>query len=372
MHKSQHVFLVILFFTILWAGCKQQQGSVPEPNLGNHPVYKHYSFSKDEKVIELGAVIPSAAITHLIEVMKRDEILKEELRRIGYTVKFYFFLESGDMIPSIKNGSLEGAILGDTPTLMLMMASVGKVTIISLFGKGSVALVSRDAYRVQDLKNKRVAYPYGSSAHYYLLRLLKEKGLSDADIKHVPMKQSDMIEAFKQKRIDAFATFEPTATIYTKIDPTLHIINRSFANYNFLSIRKEYATKHRQAILAVLAAQFRAMAWLRASERNLRRASYWVAEDAGKIIPLPMENYIADLDALCNENLLSNITDYIEVVNSRVLGGDGDMRKEFEFLKTQGIIPQQSDWKDIKKDFDTHAVPDVLKNRKLQQSRIRP
>jgi|GEM_PF-1643306 len=370
MRKRRYACLVVLFFVLLWAGCEQQRESIPAANLENHPIYKRYTFSNDEKVIELGASLPSSTVTHLIEVMKRDQILKQELAQVGYTVKFYFFQKGGDVMYFIKNDSLKGAFVGDMPTLM--MASSGKVTIISLFSKVGVALVSRDVYRVRDLKNMRVAYPYGSNAHYYLLKLLKENGLSEADIIQVQMDNREMLDAIRQKRIDAFTTFEPTAMIYTKMDPTLHIINRSLSSYNFFSVRKEYASKNPRAVRAILAAQFRAMFWLRESDRNLNRASRWVAEETMKIVSLPMDKYIANLNALCDENLLGNITDYFDVVSRSVLADDGDIRKEFDFLKTKGIIPQQQEWNDVKRNFDTLAVPDVLKNMRHTKSRIRP
>jgi hypothetical protein len=224
--------------------------------------------------------------------------------------------------------------------------------VISLFHKGSVSLVSREYYRVRDLRNKRVAYPHGSTAHYYLMKLLQEHGMSMADIRPSLMNTNDMFEAMKHGRIDALTTFEPTATVFTRIDPTLHTINRSFSSYGFFIVQKEYAQKHPRAVQALRAAQFRAMAWLRASERNLNRASNWVAGGSEQFFSLPLGQQVKDLDSLCAEDLLRSTVEYSLVMGRDVLGDNGDVSGEFELLKRQGFIPEDKQWHDIKANID--------------------
>lgn len=369
MRKSAFFFLIVPLSLVLWSGCREQE-KIPAGDFENHPIYKHYQFSNDEKVIEIGVPTPWSTVGHIVEVMKRDEVLKEELGRGGYTVKFFPFLKGNEINYFMSKGSLEGTIMGDVPTLK--MAAEGRITVLSLFHKGSVSLVSRDAFRVRDLRNKRVAYPHGSVAHYYLLRLLKEKGMSDADIRHAPMDTSDMFEAIKQKRIDAFTTFEPTATVYMRLDPTLHTINRSFSSYGFFSIRKDYAAAHERAIRALLAAQFRARTWLVTSDRNLHRASGWVADDSEKFMPLPLKKHITELDTHCAEDLLGIMSDYDAVMSRDVLGDDGDLRREFEFLKDKGLISRDREWKDVKANIDTRMLTEALKDGRHAASRISP
>jgi hypothetical protein len=368
MRKSTFFFLIVPLFLMLWSGCSKQE-KVPAGDFENHPIYKHYQFSNDEKVIEIGVPTPWATVGHIVEVMKRDEILAEELARGGYSVKFYPFLKGDEINYFMGKGSLEGTIMGDAPTLK--MAAEGRITVLSLFHKGSVSLVSRDVFRMKDLKNKRIAYPHGSVAHYYLLRLLKEKGMSEADIRHAPMDTSDMFEAIEQKRIDAFTTFEPTATVYTRLDPTLHTINRSFSSYGFFSVRKNYAAAHERAIRALLAAQFRARTWLVTSDRNRHLASGWVADESEKFMPLPLKKFIAELDALCAEDVLS-MSDYAGVMKRDVLGDGGEMQREFEFLKEKGLISREREWKDVKANIDTRTLTEALKDRRHTASRVSP
>ena len=105
--------------------------------------------------------------------MKRDDLFQQELKSIGCKVVFYPFMKGEDINHFMKKGLLEGSVIGDMPTLK--MASEGYIDVISVFNKGSVSLVSRDIYRVRDLKGKKVAYPYGSIAHYYSVEDFRRK-----------------------------------------------------------------------------------------------------------------------------------------------------------------------------------------------------
>ncbi len=369
---TRHEIFILLFFLLLgisWAGCKEPQKS-PAVNFEAHPLYRQYHLSRDEKTIEIGVPTPWATVSHLVEVMKRDEILTKDLRRMGYTVKFYPFLKGDEINYFLKKGALEGAIMGDVPTLK--MAAEGSITVFSLFHKGSVSLVSRDVYRVKDLKHKRIAFPSGSIAHFYLLELLKKNGMSLRDIRPVPMDTRDMFEAIEQRKLDALTTFEPMATVYTRLDPRLHTINRSYSTYGFLSMRKDYAARHPRAIQALLEAQFRAVTWLQESDRNISRASRWVAGESAKVMPLPLGNYISVLDSLCAEDLLNNVDVYETVMDREILADDGALRKEFEFLRQEDVIARDKTWNDVRANIDTRLLSRVLKSARPAASRILP
>ncbi|MBI5213548.1 MAG: NrtA/SsuA/CpmA family ABC transporter substrate-binding protein [Nitrospirae bacterium] len=362
---------------MLSAACKKTK-SVQITDLEKHPVYKNYKFSDDEKVIEIGVPTPWSTVNHIVEVMKRDEAFKRELKKIGYTVRFYPFMKGPDVNYFMKKGLIEGSIIGDMPTLEI--ASEGHVKVMTVFHKGSVSLVSRDIYRAKDLKGKRVAYPYGSIAHYYLLRLLTEEGLSENDIRHMPMDAKDILDAIRNNKIDAFTSFEPTATIFTKIDPTLHTIHRSFSSYGFFNIRKDYGERHKDAVKAIIAAQIRAVKWLRKSVRNLDMASMWMAEESMKIVPLPLNKYIKELTAISSEDLneliavgcpiVGAMNVYSKVACEFTFMEGGDINKEFEFLKMKGFISKDKKPEDIIKYFDRQTAIDVAKNMKISSAEI--
>lgn len=352
---------------MLSAACKKTK-SVQITDFEKHPIYKNYKFSNDEKVIEIGVPTPWASGNHLVEIMKRDEILKEDLKKRGYKVVFFPFMKGDEINYFMRKGHIEGSIIGDMPTLVI--AAEGRIDIISVFNKGSVSLVSRDIYRIKDLKGKKMAYPYGSIAHYYLFRILSENGMSENDIRHVPMDTGDILNAIRDKTIDAFTTFEPTATIYTKIDPTLHAIHRSFSSYAFFNMRKDYGEKNREAVKALISAQIRAMLWITASDENRSKASRWMADESAKIVQIPLGKYIKELNSISAEDISGN-TDIRSIApGPELLLQGGDISKEFEFLKTIGFIPKDRKWEDVIRHFDARTAGDVIKGMKSDLAKI--
>ncbi len=364
MWLRRTLYMIIFLSFIFSTGCKKTK-SVQTADFEKHPVYKNYKFSNDEKIIEIGVPTPWASVNHIVEVMKRDEIFKQGLKRMGYTVKFYPFMKGEEINYFMKQGLLEGSIIGDMPTLK--MASEGHIKVMSLFHKGSVSLVSRDIYRARDLKGKRVAYPHGSIAHYYLLRILRENGMSEGDIQHMLMDPNEILSAIKDKKIDAFTTFEPTATIYTKIDPTLHTIHRSFSSYGFFNIRRDYGERHKEAVKTIIAAQIRAIIWLKESDKNINTASNWMAEESAKIVPIPLNKYIKELNTICSEDISGNMNIYYIALSRDTLRHGGDINREFEFLKAIGLIPKDRKWDDVTMHFDTDTALDVIKNIKAAE-----
>ncbi|KAF0812648.1 putative aliphatic sulfonates-binding protein [Andreprevotia sp. IGB-42] len=58
-----------------------------------------------------------------------------------------------------------------------------------------------------DLKGKRVGYVRSTTSHYFLLRLLREKGLSFADITPVALSPQDGLAAFQSGQLDAWVIY---------------------------------------------------------------------------------------------------------------------------------------------------------------------
>ena len=78
-------------------------------------------------------------------------------------------------------------------------------------GDGIVA--TKDIQSIADLKGKMVAVPERRSvASSYLNVLLKEAGLSEADIETVDLSAEDAGDAFLMREVDAAVTWEPCLT----------------------------------------------------------------------------------------------------------------------------------------------------------------
>jgi NitT/TauT family transport system substrate-binding protein len=80
----------------------------------------------------------------------------------------------------------------------------------SLGGDGIIA--SNDIQSIADLRGKTVAFPARTVSQFYLNVLLKNAGLSEADIEPVEMSFDDAANAFLMQEVDAAVTSEPWLT----------------------------------------------------------------------------------------------------------------------------------------------------------------
>jgi NitT/TauT family transport system substrate-binding protein len=80
----------------------------------------------------------------------------------------------------------------------------------SLGGDGILA--TKDIHSIADLKGKTVAFQELTVQQFYLNVLLREAGLSEADIEPVHLDGRDAGEAFMLQEVDAAVTYEPWLT----------------------------------------------------------------------------------------------------------------------------------------------------------------
>jgi NitT/TauT family transport system substrate-binding protein len=74
---------------------------------------------------------------------------------------------------------------------------------------GDGILATNDIQTIADLKGKLVAFGHRSASQFYVNVLLKEVGLSEADIEVVDLRSDAAAEAFMMREVDAAVTWEP-------------------------------------------------------------------------------------------------------------------------------------------------------------------
>jgi NitT/TauT family transport system substrate-binding protein len=74
---------------------------------------------------------------------------------------------------------------------------------------GDGILATNDIQTIADLKGKSVAFGHRSASQFYVNVLLKEVGLSEADIEAVDLRSDAAAEAFMMREVDAAVTWEP-------------------------------------------------------------------------------------------------------------------------------------------------------------------
>lgn len=197
-------FLCLISLLASLAGCVSAGDEPPTAvALGQHPLYSQYEFSSDDNVIDFGTQPLWVPTSNISETIARDAILRATLANLGFTLRLHPFFKGDDINYFMRSGDLEGGIVGDMPAIRL--AAQHDLTVVSIIQKGFAAIVSQEIFLVEELRGKRVAYPLGSNAHYYLLKTLREAGLDQGDVTLAAFDVNAMAAALQTGEVDAFA-----------------------------------------------------------------------------------------------------------------------------------------------------------------------
>ncbi len=320
-----------------------------------NPIYEQYTFGASETVIDIG-MQPLATPEGIIStVMFHDEILVEELKKLGYTIKFHSFFKGSDLNIYLGNGSLEVGSSGDMPTLVA--ASNFGVVVAALAHLGFASIVSTKRDLISDLKGKKIAYALGSNAFFSLLTALSIHNLTEEDVKLIPMDVSQMPAALSNGDVDAFSAWEPTPSISIKEAPDNIVLHRGLIS-SFLYFKNSFAKQHPEALRVIVASHIRSLRWMNKSTENLIKACDWGIEGSEEFL---------------GEEMLLSTQDYSELVKSEILNNspwgripenlvleDGLLAKEFEFLKSRNKLPVDADMQQTLEKFDLSIVDDIV------------
>jgi NitT/TauT family transport system substrate-binding protein len=349
--------LLIIVFALLRVEKEVRTPNTAIQNLSNHPIYSRYEFDHGENVINMG-VQPFYMPTGIIsEAMKRDALLREALAKLGMEIKFYPFLKGADVNFFLQRNDLQVGIGGDMPALTA--AATMEIVIPTLIQQGFTSIVSHRPLLISELRGKRIGYAFGSNAHYALLQALSYEGLKESDVLMVPLEVSDIPEALANGEVDAFSAWEPTPAITLSKYPDSAVIHR-YLSQGYLYFDKTFSAKHPLAVREIVAAQIRAIRYLRSDRDNLRLAGEWAmraGEDlTGRKRVLTIEQYV---DLALRDILRFTSAPFIV---EKDLKPGGLLWGEFEFLRARSERQPTWNWERVRTSFDRHILTEVLSN----------
>jgi taurine transport system substrate-binding protein len=140
-------------------------------------------------------------------------IQKGIFKERGLKVEFQQFYASSGRMGSLIAGDLDFASTGSISAVALMAAGVKRFSVIATQDSYATVegIIAREAIRsVNDLKGKKLAVSFASSAHVLVLDILKSAGLDPKkDVYLINLKVSEMPAAFKSGEVDACAAWTP-------------------------------------------------------------------------------------------------------------------------------------------------------------------
>ncbi len=130
----------------------------------------------------------------------------------GVYVTIKFFPVYSDSLTAFYSGQVDGICIAGSDAIAPLNEGVDfKIVLVNDNSYGADGLVAKEGIRsIKDLKGKKVATEVGTLEHMFLLKMLKDNGMTIDDIDFTNMTINDAGPAFIAGSVDAAVLWEPT------------------------------------------------------------------------------------------------------------------------------------------------------------------
>lgn len=353
MQGLLRLVLLTVFFAATLCGCSRTEETAYSAQRLTAAKYQGYRFGGDA-VLDLGTqplTLPEGAVA---ELLSRDRVLGKRLAMNGMELRVHPFFKGKDISGFLATKQLDGGIFADMPALTAL--ATGEFVVVAQLKQGFASIISKSPVLVRDLKGKRIATGIGSAAHFALLGALDTEGLSEEDIKLIPMEVSEMPRALDEGKIDAFSAWEPTPTMAFALHPEWHLVNKGIS-YGFLCLRREFVERHPDQVRELAAAVARGCMWMRLTG-HLEQVSGWTISSAGRLHGGDVPLTTGQVSRIVRNDLL-NIPAAPRIAPA-LFREEGLLYRKFLFLKQAGKIPQSAPWSRVRDSFDNEMLRKVM------------
>ena len=234
-------------------------------------------------------------------VMESGELEKAT----GYKISWRMFGGGGDVIRAMASGDVQVGEVGSAG--VTTAASQGQD--IKLFWilddiADAEALVARNGSgvnSVKDLKGKKVATPFVSTAHYQLMADMKAEGVDAKTVNVMNMRPPEIAAAWERGDIDAAFVWDPVLSKIKANGKTLatsgSIGKKGFPTFDGLVVNAKWAAANEGFMVALVKALAKADAEYRANGAKwtadsvqVKAVAKWTKAEAGSV-PAAMALY---------------------------------------------------------------------------------
>ena len=275
----------------------------------------------------------------------------------GYKINWRMFGGGGDVIKAMASGDVQIGEAGSSP----IVAAASQGQDIKLFWilddiADAEALIVRNGSginSVKDLKGKKVATPFVSTAHYQLMAVMKTDGVDAKSVNVMNLRPPEIAAAWERGDIDAAFIWDP---VLSKIKGNGKVIEssktigaRGFPTFDGLIVNAKWAAQNEAFLVTLVKLLAKADAGYMANKAKwtvdspeVKAVAKWTKADA-KDVPAAMALYTFPTLA--------------EQAGPKWLGGAAAkaMTSTAVFLKEQGRITE------IKPDYAAFITDAYLK-----------
>lgn len=230
-------------------------------------------------------------------VMESGELEKAT----GYKINWRMFGGGGDVIKAMASGDVQIGEAGSSP--ITAAASQGQdIKLIWILDDiaDAEALIARNGSGingVKDLKGKKVATPFVSTAHYQLMAIMKVEGVDAKGVNVMNMRPPEIAAAWERGDIDAAFIWDP---VLGKIKGNGKVIATSktigakgFPTFDGVIVNSKWAAEHEGFVVALVKALAKADETYRtnkakwtADSAEVKAVAKWTKADAKDVPPV--------------------------------------------------------------------------------------
>lgn len=170
---------------------------------------------------------------------------------MGIEVELKKFDSGKDVNTAIASGSIDFGLMGSCPASLAVSQDLGIEFIWIHEVLGCVeSLVAREETGIKtvaDLKGKKVAVPFASTAHFSLLKAIEDAGLTASDVELLDLATDKIYASWENGDIDAAYIWQPTLgelNNQTVILTSEDMANKGYMTSNVEVVRKDFAEAH--------------------------------------------------------------------------------------------------------------------------------
>ncbi|MEK4027252.1 aliphatic sulfonate ABC transporter substrate-binding protein [Pseudobacillus sp. FSL P4-0506] len=252
MKKYSNYWLAVLFFIVSAAsllGCSLASGS---------------NLTKKNEPTEVNVAI-NGGLNPLI-IGREKGWFEEEFAKYNVKVKWSEFPSGPPLLESLASNRVDLSFLGDG-ALIAGLEKKLPFEVIGQTGTGESAVriivpTNGKVEKIEDLKGKRIGVAAGTTGHVYLIKALKNHGLSINDVKIINLQPDDAQAAFETKQLDAWATWNPYITNNVDKGTAIELkVNGKILAPGGIIARTDFGKKHPDIVEAYLRIYKKAADW---------------------------------------------------------------------------------------------------------------
>ncbi|MGB8406440.1 MAG: ABC transporter substrate-binding protein [Mycobacterium sp.] len=281
----------------------------------------------------------------------------------GYNVKWTKFDSGADVNTAFIAKDLDFGALGSSPMARGLSAPLDipyKVAFVLDVAGTSEALVTRNGTAINtigDLKGRRVATPFASTAHYALLAALARNNLLPNDVQLMNLEPQAILAAWERGDIDAADVWEPVLdqlrSSGTDLITSGQLAGDGKPSLELGAVSVEFANAHPEVMDVWRQQQMRAV---RTIQDDPHAAAKAIAAEIG-IGPADVERQLKQAVFLTAE----------QIASGQWMGTDGNpgniaayLQSNSQFLADQGQLPSAAPLQTFRDAVYTRGLPNVF------------